>query len=233
MTPTPSAFSSAREVATEFDRWAQSGRGDRMADGHRYATGQLLDELAIGEDAVVLDAGCGIGWILNDLIGARIASGVGIDLSPETIAIANDRRTLPHLEFAVADSADTQFAADTFSHIVSIESLYYTPDPLKTLREWRRIARPDARLGLVIDLYRDNPAASYWIEALSLTAHNLSVAEWRSRLDAAGWNAIASRCLPLPVHKEADEFTPSPYFPSYEIYRGYCETGSLLLTARA
>ncbi|MGD1903139.1 MAG: class I SAM-dependent methyltransferase [Geitlerinemataceae cyanobacterium] len=229
---TSPSFSSAREVATEFDRWAQAGRGDRMADGHRHATRALIDDLAIATDSVVLDAGCGIGWVLNDLLGSRIASGVGIDLSPDTIAIANDRRTLPHLKFAVADSADTQLEAETFSHVVSIESLYYTPDPQETLAEWLRISRPGGRMGLVIDLYRDNPAASHWVEALSLTVHNLSVPEWRALLESAGWREVEARRVPLPIDTKPKAFTPSPYFPSYELYRGYCEAGSLLLTAR-
>lgn len=225
-------FSSAQEVATEFDQWAQVGRGDRMAEGHRYATGALLQDLAIAADSVVLDAGCGVGWVLNDVIGTRIAAGVGIDLSPEMIAIANSRRTLSHLKFAVADSTNTQLDSDAFSHIVSIESLYYTPSPLETLKEWWRLARTGGQLGLVIDLYQENPASSYWIDALSLTAHNLSITEWQSLLQSAGWRAVKARCVPLPSQMAAEGFQPSPYFPDYGVYQAYCNAGSLLLTAQ-
>ncbi|MEM6501788.1 MAG: class I SAM-dependent methyltransferase [Cyanobacteria bacterium P01_C01_bin.89] len=232
MPPQSSSFSSAHDVATEFDQWAQSGRGDRMADGHRYATEQLLEGLAITSDSVVLDAGCGVGWVLNDLIGEHIASGVGIDLSAEMIDIASSRCTLPHLKFAVSNSAQTPFGANRFSHIVSIESLYYVPDPLETLREWLRITQPGGRLGLVIDLYQDNPASPYWVEALSLTAHNLSVSQWRSLLLSAGWTQVGDRQVPLPGQIKPDAFTPSPYFPNYDIYRSYCDAGSLLLTAQ-
>ena len=130
------SFSSTDTIATEFDQWAEVGRGDSMAAGHRYATQTLLEKFQLDQNSVVLDAGCGIGWVLNDLIGSQIAQGVGIDLSPEMVAIASERCQLPHLKFLTSDSAATPFEDGQFSHIVSIESLYYNADPRKTLREW-------------------------------------------------------------------------------------------------
>ena len=134
----------SRDVATEFDQWVQAGRGDKMAAGHRFATQQLVDILAILRgrgsaivpDATVLDAGCGIGWVLNDLLSSRIALGVGIDLSAEMIAIASSRCQLPHISFTTADSTQLSLETNKFSHIISVESLYYTPQPLATLKEW-------------------------------------------------------------------------------------------------
>ncbi|MEM1426953.1 MAG: class I SAM-dependent methyltransferase, partial [Cyanobacteria bacterium P01_H01_bin.130] len=225
-------FSESHDIAAEFDQWAQSGRGDRMAAGHRFATLQLLENLAIAPDAVVLDAGCGIGWVLNDLLGERIAAGVGIDLSDEMIAIAATRCTLPHLSFAVADSANTGLESDRFSHIISIESLYYSPQPLDTLKEWGRLSKADGKLGLVIDLYQGNPAASHWVEALPLTVHNLSALGWQERLLSAGWSNVSYQQIPLPLQIEEEEFNVSSYFPSYEIYQAYCQAGSLLITAQ-
>ena len=225
------SFSSSRDVAAEFDQWAQTGRGEKMATGHRYATQQLLEGLAIADDSVVLDAGCGIGWVLNNLLGSRIATGIGIDLSAEMIEIASSQCTLPHLRFLKADSTSTPFEKDTFSHIISIESIYYTPQPLETLKEWLRISMSGGRLGLVIDLYQDNPASQYWIEALSLTVHNLSATEWQTLLSSAGWKNVAYRCVSLPVQTAASDFTPSLYFPNYDVYQAYCEVGSLLFSA--
>ncbi|OKH18562.1 class I SAM-dependent methyltransferase [[Limnothrix rosea] IAM M-220] len=227
-----SPFSHANEIATEFDQWAEVGRGDSMAEGHLYATKILLKDLAIAADSVVLDAGCGVGWILNDLIGADIAEGVGIDLSPEMVAIASSRKTLSHLEFLTADSTKTPFPDGQFSHIISVESLYYNAQPLDTLKEWRRISRVGGHLGLVIDLYQDNPAAKYWVEALSITAHNFSVVDWEKLLISAGWENITHRRVPLPVKISAQDFTPSAYFPTYEVYQAYCGAGSLLLRAK-
>ncbi|MEL6555699.1 MAG: methyltransferase domain-containing protein [Cyanobacteria bacterium J06621_11] len=221
----------SRDVATEFDQWAQAGRGDKMAAGHRFATQQLVNTLALAPDATVLDAGCGIGWVLNDLLGSRIALGVGIDLSAEMIAIASSRCQLPHISFTTADSTQLPFEAHKFSHIISVESLYYTPQPLATLKEWLRVAKPEGRLGLVIDLYRGNPASECWVEALPLAVHNLSTVEWQSLLTSAGWHQVTHQCVPLPTQITASDFTPSAYFPDYDIYRAYCQAGSLLLTA--
>ncbi|MEM9809214.1 MAG: class I SAM-dependent methyltransferase [Cyanobacteria bacterium P01_D01_bin.56] len=231
MTSKQNVFSSSHDVASEFDQWAEAGRGDAMAAGHRFATQQLLEDFTISDSSVVLDAGCGIGWILNDLIGPHIALGIGIDLSAEMIAIASSRRTLPHISFLTADSANTPFESDKFSHIVSVESIYYTPQPLETLKEWLRIAMPGGRLGLVIDLYQGNPAAKYWVDALPITVHNLSATEWQTLLSSAGWANVAYHQVPLPTQMADSDFTLSPYFPDYDTYRTYCEAGSLLLSA--
>ncbi|MEM8612605.1 MAG: methyltransferase domain-containing protein [Cyanobacteria bacterium P01_H01_bin.105] len=231
MTSKQNVFSSSRDVASEFDQWAEAGRGDSMAAGHRFATQLLLKDFAVSDSSVVLDAGCGIGWILNELIGPHIALGVGIDLSAEMIEIASSRRTLPHVSFLTADSANTPFENDKFSHIVSVESIYYTPQPLETLKEWLRIAMPGGRLGLVIDLYQANPAANYWVDALPITVHNLSATEWQTLLSSAGWSNVAYRHVPLPTQTADSDFTSSPYFPDYDTYRAYCEAGSLLLSA--
>ena len=231
MTSKQNAFSSSHDVASEFDQWAKAGRGDAMAAGHRFATQQLLKDFTIFDTSIVLDAGCGIGWVLNELIGPCIALGVGIDLSAKMIAIASSRRTLPHVSFVTADSANTPFESDKFSHIVSVESIYYTPQPLETLKEWLRIAMPGGRLGLVIDLYQGNPAATYWVDALPITVHNLSATEWQTLLSSAGWANAAYRRIPLPTQTADSDFTPSQYFPDYGTYRAYCEVGSLLLSA--
>ncbi|AFY40125.1 Methyltransferase type 11 [[Leptolyngbya] sp. PCC 7376] len=225
------SFSSTHEIATEFDKWAEIGRGDSMAEGHLHATQTLLKDFAIAENSVVLDAGCGIGWILNDLIGSQITEGVGIDLAPEMISIASARCKRPHLKFLTADSAKTPFGNDQFSHIISVESLYYNAEPLDTLQEWLRISMPGGRLGLVLDLYQDNPAAHHWVNALSVTAHNFSVAEWETLLASAGWTNIKHRRVTLPAKISASDFTPSAYFPTYDIYQAYCAAGSLLLSA--
>ena len=232
MVSLPSSFSESCDIAAEFDQWAQSGRGDRMAEVHRFATQRLLENLAIARESVVLDAGCGIGWVLNDLLGARVAAGVGIDLSDEMIAIAAARCTLPHLSFTVADSANTGLDGDRFSHIISIESLYYSPQPLETLKEWWRLSQAGGKLGLVIDIYQGNPAASYWVDALSLTVHNLLASGWQEVLLSAGWSNISVQQLPLPLQIEKEMFNVSAYFPNYEIYQAYCQAGSLLMTAQ-
>ena len=223
-------FSSSREVATEFDKWAETGRGERMAKGHLFATQQLLQDLDINNKSVVLDAGCGIGWILNDLIGSRIAQGIGIDISSEMITIASSKSTLEHISFLKADTGNTNFENDMFSHIVCVESIYYNPQPLETLKEWLRISTPTGKLGLVIDLYEDNPASKYWMEALSLTVHNLSAKEWQNLLISAGWKNVSYRRVSLPTQITPSDFKASAYFPNYNIYQDYCKVGSLLVT---
>ena len=227
----PTDFSSLDEISAEFDQWAAVGRGDSMAAGHRFATKTLVDMMQLDQDSVVLDAGCGIGWVLNDLIGSQIKEGIGIDLSPDMVVIALERCQSDYLEFLTANTATTPFEAEKFSHLISIESVYYNIQPLDTLKEWYRIAQNDACLGLVIDLYQGNPSAKYWLEALPISAHNFSTEKWVELLNSAGWTDVKAITLPLPLKITEVDFKGSQYFPSYEIYRAYCEAGSLLLTA--
>lgn len=224
-------FSSLPEISAEFDQWAAVGRGDSMAAGHHYATKKILEDLQLDQNSVVLDAGCGIGWVLNELIGADIKEGIGIDLSPEMVAIAASRCQLSHLSFLTADSAVTPFEDEKFSQIISVESIYYNAQPLAALKEWWRIAKNNARLGLVIDLHQGNPSAQYWLEALDITAHNFSAARWVELLQESGWMEVTAITVPLPLQISMTDFQPSAYFPSYEIYQAYCEAGSLLLGA--
>lgn len=228
----PTTFSSLQEISTEFDQWAAIGRGDSMAAGHRYATQTLLKDFQLDQSSVVLDAGCGVGWILNNLIGAEIKEGIGIDLSPDMVAIAASRCQLSHLNFLTADSAITPFADQKFSHIISVESIYYNAEPLVALKEWCRITKTGGYLGLVIDLYKDNPSAKYWLDALEISAHNFSTETWTELITKAGWKEVTAQTVPLPLQIAVDDFQPSAYFPSHEIYQAYCNAGSLLLSAQ-
>ena len=122
----------------------------------------------------------------------RCASrGVGIDLSPGMVKRA---RTLaagdPRLTFHVAAGDALPLADDGVSHVLSVESLYYYPDPGAALREWARVAAPGAQLGIMIDLYRENPGSHPWIEALrpsGVRVHLLGASELAALAEAAGW----------------------------------------------
>ena len=110
---------------------------------------RAVAELAPAAGGVALDIGCGTGRalpFLRDAVGAR-GSVIGLDLTPEMLAVAADRSSAPgglirgdaaHLPFAAA-SCDALFAAGLLHHLA---------DPIAGLREFARIARPHARLAL-------------------------------------------------------------------------------------
>jgi ubiquinone/menaquinone biosynthesis C-methylase UbiE len=219
-------------AATEFDRWADAGRAESMERGHRSATEAATSHWVLGSDDVLLDVGCGNGWALRMLLDRGAGRGVGIDVSPGMVERARAASNPARTRFEVAPAAQLPLADAEISHVLSVEALYYTPDPARTLAEWARVTRPGGQLAIMIDLFAENPVGQVWIDVLDVEAHLLSTIELVQMAEAAGWTDMATSRYrdPRPPKTEAD-FEPSKYWPSYGIYRGYLEAGSLILRA--
>ena len=221
------------QAADEFDRWAKSGRAESMERGHRAATEAATEHWSLGSGDIVLDVGCGNGWALRMLLDKGADRGIGIDVSPGMIERAKTASDPNRTRFEVAPAANLPLKDGEISHVVSIEALYYTPDPAQTLQEWARVCRSGGELAIMIDLFAENPVGQVWIDVLDVPAHLLSVAQLRTMAEAAGWtDVLTSRYRESTPIKSKDEFEPSRYWPSYEVYQGYREAGSLLLQAR-
>jgi ubiquinone/menaquinone biosynthesis C-methylase UbiE len=104
----------------------------------------------------LLDAGTGTGRML-ELLGAQIRSGVGIDVSPEMLAIARDRLERAHLQrcqVRLGDlyrlpfpdgSCEQGFDAALFHQV-----LHYLDDPQTAIAEAVRVLKPGGRV-IVVD----------------------------------------------------------------------------------
>ena len=93
-----------------------------------------------------LDAGCGAGrlaaWLVEQ--GAQV---VGVDISPEMLRHARER--LPAASFLAGDLADPlPFEDGSFDVVVAGLVMHYLRDWVPTLRELRRVLRPDGALVL-------------------------------------------------------------------------------------
>jgi SAM-dependent methyltransferase len=92
----------------------------------------------------VLDLGCGTGRLLSELEPSR---GVGIDLSPASIAIA--RANYPHLEFHEADieQSDALKGLDgPFDVIILSDTIGFLEDCEETLASLHALCTPKTRL---------------------------------------------------------------------------------------
>lgn len=229
--PTPTE----QAAAAEFDAWAEAGRGESMAEGHRDVTGQVLDGWTLSSDHHVLDIGCGNGWALRWLIERGAGQGTGVDLSPAMIARARAAVGAdPRFAFHVAGGDRLPVADHSVSHLLSVESLYYYPDPGAALLEWRRVARPGARLAIVVELYAENRGSLPWVDALEVDVHLLGAEDYRTLARQAGWEQVTWRQVPdrRPIKTE-QQFEPSRYWPDYQLYLAYRQAGALAVEAVA
>ncbi|MGW0119442.1 methyltransferase domain-containing protein [Streptomyces sp. NPDC003327] len=132
----------------------------------------LLPELRAGLD--VLDVGCGPGTITADL-AAAVAPGrvVGVDAAEDVLAKARNvsaERGLGNVEFAVADVHALDFPDDSFDVVHAHQVLQHVGDPVRALREMRRVCRPggvvaarDSDYG-AFAWYPELPALETWLD---------------------------------------------------------------------
>ena len=218
-----------QQLATEFDRWAHDGTDQAMERGHGRFTELALASWALGPEHSVLDVGCGNGWAVRRVMALGAGHGTGVDISAAMVAQAN-----PPGRYLQATADQLPFPDGGFSHILSVEALYYTAGPTTALREWRRVASPGARLLLLMDLYRENPCWRIWRPLFPFPVHVLGEAEWSAMLERCGWRVTDQRRIldPRGIRAETD-FEPNPWSPSYADYLAEKRAGTLCLEAVA
>jgi ubiquinone/menaquinone biosynthesis C-methylase UbiE len=219
-------------LRTEFNEWARAGRGASMERGHRPVGEQAIERMRVGEEARVLDLGCGSGWATRLLAGNAVRGFVvGLDISDEMIEVARSSSTgFDNVEFRVGSAERLPFADRYFTHAFSMESLYYYEDVLAALREVRRVLRPGGLFVTVVDLYKENEPSHQWIEQLRVPVHLLSVEDYRSLFMRAGFDEVIDERLYDPTPVPEDYAGGS--FKSREDFLRYREAGSLMLTGR-
>jgi ubiquinone/menaquinone biosynthesis C-methylase UbiE len=127
---------------------------------HSYVTRWGLSHISINKDDTILDIGCGGGKTVNTL--AKIATEgkiYGIDYSEVSVAVAiNTNKKLIHaerVEILHASVESLPFPDNMFNLVTAIESYYFWPDLVTTLKEIRRVLKPGGSLILINACYRD------------------------------------------------------------------------------
>ncbi len=217
------------KLVQEFDRWAQDGTDKAMERGHGRFTELALEGWDLHAEHRVLDIGCGNGWAVRRCMELGAGDGVGVDISAEMIAAAT-----PPGRYLAGPADALPFEDASFTHLLSVEALYYTEDPAATLREWRRVAQPGARLLLLMDLYRENPCHQAWKPLFPFPVHVLGEDAWAAMLGRCGWRVSSQRRIldPRGIKAEAD-FEPNDWSPTYAAYVAEKQAGTLCLEAEA
>jgi SAM-dependent methyltransferase len=213
----------------EFNRWAETGRGEAMEQDHLPIVLPVLDRMRIAPAGNILDLGCGAGW-LAPLLAEQVPEGrvVGMDVSDEMIRRA--RRNYADLDsvlFVVGEAEEIPWDANFFDRVISVESAYYWPDPQRALREICRVLAEGGSAWVVVNYYRENAHAHQWAEVLTVPVHLFSSEEWAAMFRDAGFVDVAHSRIPDP--------TPSPatytgrWFRDAAQLRAFREQGALLV----
>jgi ubiquinone/menaquinone biosynthesis C-methylase UbiE len=156
VSPRPAELRSAAQR-----RAAVAATFDQVADGYDQGgvrwfapiARRLVGQLAPQPGERALDLGCGRGAALFDLAAAvgEHGSVTGIDLAPRMIeATAADARArgVANVDLRVMDAAAPTLPLSSYHLAAASFVLFFLPAPVAALRAWRRLLRPDGRLGV-------------------------------------------------------------------------------------
>ncbi|WP_326595654.1 methyltransferase domain-containing protein [Streptomyces sp. NBC_01803] len=145
------------------------GHHESVLRSHRWRTAEnsaayLLPELRPGLS--LLDLGCGPGTITADL-AERVAPGpvTAVDHAPDILPAAEAAaraRGLTGVRFVTADAHALDFPDDSFDVVHAHQVLQHLGDPVRALRETRRVCRP----GGVVAAREADYAAMTWYPLL-------------------------------------------------------------------
>ncbi|MBI4121164.1 MAG: methyltransferase domain-containing protein [Parcubacteria group bacterium] len=108
----------------------------------------LLRVLALKKGERVLDLACGQGYFAKHLLesGAEV---IGVDASPSLIDKAH--LNVPSATFHVADATKLSFPDHSFDVVICILALQNIENLLSTLKEVRRVLKPEGRFFFVVN----------------------------------------------------------------------------------
>jgi ubiquinone/menaquinone biosynthesis C-methylase UbiE len=222
------------KIASTFDQWAESGRGDRMEEGHGDVVAQVVEQLDIRPGFQILDLGCGTGWATRILAQTHAGvQAIGVDASRAMVARAEELHSYTiRARYEVGHFEALEFPDGKFDLVFSMEALYYAPDLEKALSEIHRVLKPGGEASIVMDLWTGRPATEGWGPAVGLLMRSHTPEEWKQLLEAAGFGDVS--CTQVVDRRPVDEaaFEPSEYYPDLATYRAYREAGALWLRGR-
>lgn len=116
--------------------------------GRRQIIRAELDQLPLPSDARILDAGCGSGRTLQELVDYGTVAG--LELNPDAAEVARGRG----FEVEVGRLEEMPWPTDSFDLITCLDVIEHVPDDRVALRELRRVSRSGSWLVATVPAYQ-------------------------------------------------------------------------------
>src|ERR671931_1969568 len=123
----------------------------------------VLDAAGVGEGTRLLDAGCGSG-VAAAIAHERGARVSGIDAAPPLVEIARER--VPGAVFQQGEIEELPYVDASFDVVTGFNSFQYAADPVRALREARRVTRSGGTVAIVTWGRPEDCEASAYLKAL-------------------------------------------------------------------
>ena len=117
--------------------------------GRRRIIAVELAKLPLSRPARILDAGCGSGRTLPELV--RFGEVAGIELSPDAAAVARARG--PY-DVRIGRLEELPWDDGCFDLVTCLDVIEHTPDDVATLQELARVTRPGGWLLVTVPAYQ-------------------------------------------------------------------------------
>ncbi len=108
----------------------------------------LMNVLQLQPGHKVLDLGCGSGQIAEYIADCTGAQVTGLDYIPQAITLAQERTAskADQLRFIVGDINALTLPDSTFDVVISIDSMYFSEDYARTIRQLIQAMRPNGQM---------------------------------------------------------------------------------------
>lgn len=194
--------------------WAE---GDTLSDNamavaSERLTDMMIDRIAVHPGQRVLDVGCGTGQPALRLARAKDVEVVGITVSEEQVAAANElSRLTDRLSFQVADAMSLPFEADTFDAAWLLESPPHMADRVGAFKQVAKVVKPGGLIALTDFVVlapmtdQERIAAAEVMEAFHLGGFH-PLAEYPDLIRAAGLEVVEVTDISANTIRSDDAF---------------------------
>ena len=89
---------------------------------------------------MLLDIGCGTGWLLNKLSSKRVAKFYGMDISENMLQVAKNKN-IANAKFSLGSADKLPYKDNTFDVVTCVQSFHHYPDSKKAMNEAYRVLK--------------------------------------------------------------------------------------------